>query len=203
MLWRTTRARRSPCERRRRHRLRNHDVIPRLGSPANEPCTQRCTALSERAPGVVHTAGRRRGGKKLSSGPRARPSRRCAEAGYPGGRAAYLEELGLPRHDVHLDLERIRSLSTDVLASLPDTSCRSCRRPAAAADLMRGATTWRRPGRSRSPCSSPQVWTHHKVRRRSAFAGSGAAPTRSPRTSEGDRARAEAVAGTSARCALH
>jgi len=33
---------------------------------------------------------------------------------------AYLEELGLPRHDVHLDLARIRSLAVDVLGSLPD-----------------------------------------------------------------------------------
>jgi tRNA synthetase class I (E and Q)/anticodon-binding protein len=33
---------------------------------------------------------------------------------------AYLEELGLPRHDVQLDLERIRSLSVDVLAGLSD-----------------------------------------------------------------------------------
>jgi glutamyl-tRNA synthetase len=33
---------------------------------------------------------------------------------------AYLEELGLPRHDVHLDLARVRRLSTETLASLSD-----------------------------------------------------------------------------------
>ena len=33
---------------------------------------------------------------------------------------AYLEELDLPRHDVHLDLARIRSLSVDVIAQLSD-----------------------------------------------------------------------------------
>jgi glutamyl/glutaminyl-tRNA synthetase len=33
---------------------------------------------------------------------------------------AYLEELGLPRHDVHLDLTRVRRLSTQTLAALSD-----------------------------------------------------------------------------------
>jgi tRNA synthetases class I (E and Q), catalytic domain/Anticodon binding domain len=33
---------------------------------------------------------------------------------------AYLEELGIPRHDVHFDLPRIRSLAVDVIANLPD-----------------------------------------------------------------------------------
>jgi glutamyl/glutaminyl-tRNA synthetase len=33
---------------------------------------------------------------------------------------AYLEELGLPRHDVHLDLARVRRLSTEALAALSD-----------------------------------------------------------------------------------
>ena len=33
---------------------------------------------------------------------------------------AYLEELGLPRHDVHLDLARVRRLSIETLATLSD-----------------------------------------------------------------------------------
>lgn len=33
---------------------------------------------------------------------------------------AYLEELGLPRHDVHLDLPRIGRLAIDAIESLPD-----------------------------------------------------------------------------------
>jgi hypothetical protein len=33
---------------------------------------------------------------------------------------AYLEELALPRHDVHLDLARVRRLSTQTLAALSD-----------------------------------------------------------------------------------
>jgi glutamyl/glutaminyl-tRNA synthetase len=32
----------------------------------------------------------------------------------------YLDELGIPRHDVHLDLARIRSLAVEVIGDLPD-----------------------------------------------------------------------------------
>ena len=43
------------------------------------------------------------------------------EAGIPPEAVrAYLEELGLPRGDVHLDRKRLRRLSTDALAELPD-----------------------------------------------------------------------------------
>jgi len=43
------------------------------------------------------------------------------DAGYPAEAVrAYLEELGLPRHDVHLDLARLRRLSIDALAALSD-----------------------------------------------------------------------------------
>ncbi len=53
---------------------------------------------------------------------------------------AYLEELGLPRHDVHLDLERIRSLSVDVLAGLSDEELAArAGVPVAVAPIMRGA----------------------------------------------------------------
>ena len=33
---------------------------------------------------------------------------------------AYLDELGIPKHDVHLDLARLRRLSVDALAALSD-----------------------------------------------------------------------------------
>ena len=33
---------------------------------------------------------------------------------------AYLDELGIPRHDVHLDLARIRSLAVDAISSMPE-----------------------------------------------------------------------------------
>jgi glutamyl-tRNA synthetase len=62
-------------------------------------------------------------------------------AGYPPEAVrAYLEELDLPRHDVHLDLDRIRSLSTDVLAALGDEELASrAGVPVEAAPLLRGA----------------------------------------------------------------
>src|SRR5438445_417569 len=53
---------------------------------------------------------------------------------------AYLEELDLPRHDVHLDLTRIRSLSVDVLARMSDEELAArLGAPVEAAALGRGA----------------------------------------------------------------
>jgi hypothetical protein len=60
-------------------------------------------------------------GKKLSKRAEGATVASLREAGYPAEAVrAYLEGLGLPRHDVHLDLDRIRSLSVDVLSSLDD-----------------------------------------------------------------------------------
>ncbi|MBA3348891.1 MAG: hypothetical protein H0T13_10065, partial [Actinobacteria bacterium] len=43
------------------------------------------------------------------------------DAGIPAGAVrAYLEELGEPAHDVHLDLPRLRRLAIDAIASMPD-----------------------------------------------------------------------------------
>jgi glutamyl-tRNA synthetase len=53
---------------------------------------------------------------------------------------AYLEELGLPRHDVHLDLARIRRLSVEALASLSDEELAArVGAPASVAPVLRGA----------------------------------------------------------------
>jgi glutamyl/glutaminyl-tRNA synthetase len=65
------------------------------------------------------------------------------DAGFPGAAVrAYLDELGLPRHDVRLDLSRLRRLAIDVISALPDAEL------AAAADVpldlvpaLRGART--------------------------------------------------------------
>jgi glutamyl-tRNA synthetase len=43
-----------------------------------------------------------------------------AEGIPPEAVRAYLDELGLPKHDVHLDLARIRSLAVEVIDGLPD-----------------------------------------------------------------------------------
>ena len=53
---------------------------------------------------------------------------------------AYLEELGLPRHDVRLDLARLRRLSTDVLGALPDDELAArVGVPVSVAPVLRGA----------------------------------------------------------------
>ena len=60
-------------------------------------------------------------GKKLSKRAEGATVASLREAGYPAEAVrAYLEELDLPRHDVHLDLARIRSLSVDVVDRLSD-----------------------------------------------------------------------------------
>src|SRR5439155_26974553 len=62
-------------------------------------------------------------------------------AGYPAEAVrAYLEQLDLPRHDVQLDLTRIRSLSVDVLARMSDEElAERLGAPVEAAALARGA----------------------------------------------------------------
>src|SRR3954470_17131680 len=99
-------------------------------------------ALGTKPPHVIHhglVVGS--DGKKLSKRAAGATVAALRDAGFPGEAVrAYLEELGLPRHDVHLDLERIRSLSTDVLARLPDDALAArAGVPAEAADVMRGA----------------------------------------------------------------
>ena len=80
-------------------------------------------------------------GKKLSKRAEGATVASLREDGYPAEAVrAYLEELELPRHDVHLDLERIRSLSVDVLAELDDEELAArAGVPPEAAALMRGA----------------------------------------------------------------
>ena len=99
-------------------------------------------ALGTEPPTVVHhglVVGA--DGRKLSKRAEGATVASLRTAGYPAEAVrGYLEELDLPRHDVHLDLERIRSLSTDMLAGLTDTELAArAGVPAAAADLMRGA----------------------------------------------------------------
>jgi hypothetical protein len=80
-------------------------------------------------------------GKKLAKRAEGATVESLREAGYPAEAVrAYLEELGLPRHDVHLDLERIRSLSVDVLAQLDDAELAArAGIPVEAVPLVRGA----------------------------------------------------------------
>ena len=53
---------------------------------------------------------------------------------------AYLEELGLPRHDVHLDLARLRRLSIEALGALSDEELAArVGVPVSVAPVLRGA----------------------------------------------------------------
>jgi glutamyl-tRNA synthetase len=63
------------------------------------------------------------------------------EDGIPAEAArAYLEELGLPRHDVHLDPARLRRLSTEALAGLSDEElAERVGVPVSVAPVLRGA----------------------------------------------------------------
>ncbi|HZP74146.1 MAG TPA: glutamate--tRNA ligase family protein [Gaiellaceae bacterium] len=80
-------------------------------------------------------------GKKLSKRAAGATVASLRAAGYPPEAVrAYLEELGLPRHDVRLDLERVRSLSVDILAGLDDDDLAArAGVPVEAAPLLRGA----------------------------------------------------------------
>ena len=80
-------------------------------------------------------------GKKLSKRTDGATVASLRDDGYPSEAVrAYLDELGLPRHDVHLDLARIRSLSVDVLTGLPDDELAArAGVPVAAVPLVRGA----------------------------------------------------------------
>ncbi|HEY4413911.1 MAG TPA: glutamate--tRNA ligase family protein [Gaiellaceae bacterium] len=60
-------------------------------------------------------------GTKLSKRHGAATLADLRDAGIPAEAVrAYLDELGLPKHDVHLDLPRLRRLSLDALAALSD-----------------------------------------------------------------------------------
>jgi glutamyl/glutaminyl-tRNA synthetase len=80
-------------------------------------------------------------GKKLSKRAEGATVASLRDAGYPAEAVrAYLDELDLPKHDVHLDLDRIRSLSTEILAGLSDDELAvRAGVPAEAAAVMRGA----------------------------------------------------------------
>jgi hypothetical protein len=63
------------------------------------------------------------------------------EAGIPAEAVrAYLEELGLPRHDVHLDLARLRRLSIETIGRLSDEElAERVDVPVSVAPVLRGA----------------------------------------------------------------
>jgi glutamyl-tRNA synthetase len=99
------------------HVIRGNDHRP------NEHLHRRLhAALGASAPEYVHH-GLILGadGKKLSKRAEGATVASLREAGMPPEAVrAYLEELGLPAHDVHYDLPRIRRLATDAIAAMSD-----------------------------------------------------------------------------------
>src|ERR671937_844478 len=81
------------------------------------------------------------GGKKLAKRAPGATVAALREAGIPGEAVRrYLEELGVPRHDVHYDLSRIRRLSVQAIEGMSDEElAERVGVPAAAAVVMRGA----------------------------------------------------------------
>jgi glutamyl-tRNA synthetase len=60
-------------------------------------------------------------GRKLSKRAEGATVASLRDAGIPAEAVrSYLEELGVPKHDVHYDLARIRRLSTELIAGMPD-----------------------------------------------------------------------------------
>ena len=119
------------------HVLRGNDHRP------NEPLQRRLfEALGAGPPEFVHH-GLILGpdGKKLAKRQPGATVASLREAGIPAEAVrAYLEELGLPRHDVHYDLPRIRRLSVQVLEGLSDEELAArVGVPVAVAPVMRGA----------------------------------------------------------------
>ena len=80
-------------------------------------------------------------GQKLSKRHGASSLGDLREAGIPAEAVrAYLDELGLPRHDVHLDLPRLRRLSIEALARLSDEELAArAGAPVSVAPVLRGA----------------------------------------------------------------
>ena len=119
------------------HVVRGNDHRP------NEPLQRRLfEALGAQPPEFVHH-GLILGpdGKKLAKREPGATVASLREAGTPAEAVrAYLEELGLPRHDVHYDLSRIRRLSMQAIEAMSDEElAERVGVPVAAAVVMRGA----------------------------------------------------------------
>src|SRR5579884_1225912 len=80
-------------------------------------------------------------GRKLSKRHEASSVADLREAGFPAEAVrAYLDELGLPRHDVHFDLARLRRLSVEAIGRLSDEQLAArVGVPVSVAPVLRGA----------------------------------------------------------------
>ena len=121
------------------HIIRGSDHRP------NEEVQQRIArALGGELPEVIHH-GLLLGedGKKLSKRAEHSSVADLRDEGIPAAAVrAYLDELGLPRHDVSLDLPRIHRLAIDAIAEMPDADLAAAAgAPVELARALRGART--------------------------------------------------------------
>ncbi len=121
------------------HIIRGSDHRP------NEEVQQRIArSLGGELPEVIHH-GLLLGddGKKLSKRAEHASVSDLREEGIPAAAVrAYLEELGLPRHDVHLDIPRIHRLAIDAIAGMSDADLAlAADAPVDLARALRGART--------------------------------------------------------------
>lgn len=121
------------------HVIRGSDHRPNL--PVQ---TRIASALGAHLPVVIHhglVLGE--DGKKLSKRHGHSSVAELRAEGYPAAAVrAYLEELGLPDHDVQLDLSRLRRLAVDAIAEMPDeTLAAAADAPVEIVPALRGART--------------------------------------------------------------
>jgi len=121
------------------HIIRGSDHRP------NEEVQQRIArALGGELPEVIHH-GLLLGddGKKLSKRAEHASVADLRDEGVPAAAVrAYLDELGLPRHDVRLDMSRIQRLAIDAIAEMPDADLvAAAGAPPELARALRGART--------------------------------------------------------------
>jgi glutamyl/glutaminyl-tRNA synthetase len=119
------------------HVIRGNDHRP------NEELHRRLhEALGTPAPEVVHHGlVLRPDGGKLSKRDAFSSIADLRDSGIPAEAVrAYLDELGIPKHDVRFDLPRIRRLALDAIAALPDDELAArVGVPAAVVPVLRGA----------------------------------------------------------------
>ena len=121
------------------HVIRGNDHRPNL--PVQQAIAR---ALGAELPQVLHH-GLILGddGKKLSKRHGHSSVTELREEGFPAEAVrAYLDELGLPEHDVHLDLARLRRLAVDAIAAMPDRElAEAAGAPLEVVPALRGART--------------------------------------------------------------
>ena len=134
-------------------------------------------------------------GKKLSKRHGHSSVDELREEGFPAAAVrAYLDELGLPAHNVQLDLTRLRRLAVDAIAALPDDELAAAAdAPSEVVPALRGARTLveARAYAASSSSRRPSCSTTTRGRRSSGSSSSGrlfGLALRRPRAGRGSRA---------------